>query len=382
MESICNKGEITYPYYVSVPINISSSENHDSCWMRCDASYPPEYYNDTDFLLSESQTTLAGILATVACIPGAILNFLIILAIIRSPDLRKEYLAPSVASITVTDFLFSVYVLAASSRHNINREYHYPEGCNFFGIMSWGLWMVSAFNLIGIAGLRCFAINFPRRTKNKSFQYCCTIIPVLAWVTTLVFFLPSLTQQYGRFGLQCRVFFCVLLNVDAEGNPVNPDPMAIYFMSILFSGIVLIILNVLGYVQVRKKSRQLFGQIKDTSIEEATKVLRNEKKLQKMVGFITASFVLVYVPLILALVVFPSAGIDYPIIGIMSFSFAWLLVVIDPLIYIYSSEKYRKGIRLVLNPLLSKINKFNQNPDDTSKHRPETQVTTISQSRT
>jgi hypothetical protein len=349
--------------------------------MRCDTSYPTSYYSDTGFLLSENESTAAGMLATGASIPGTILNFLIILAIIRSPELRKEYLAPSVASITVTDFLFSVYVLSATSRHNLNRELHYPEGCNFFGIMSWGLWMVSAFNLIGIAGLRCFAINFPRRTKSGSFQYCCKIIPTLAWASTVVFFLPSLIQKYGRFALQCKVFLCVLINVDTEGNPINHDPMAIYCMIIAFSGIVLIILNVLSYVQVHKKSQQLFGQIKDTSIEEAKKVLRNEKKLQKMVGLITASFDLVYVPLILVLVAIPNSGFEDPMIGIVSYFFACLLVVIDPLIYIYSSEKYRNGIRLVLNPILSRINNFNQNADHTSENKTETQVTNMSQTR-
>ena len=147
-------------------------------------------------------------LATLVSIPGIILNCLIMLAIIKSPNLRKEYLAPSVASITATDFLFSVYVLPTTSRHHLRREINFPEGCNVFGIMSWGLWMVSAFNLIGIAGLRCIAINYPRATNSKKFRYCCTIIPIMAWVSTLAFFLPSLTQQYGRLELLCEVFIC------------------------------------------------------------------------------------------------------------------------------------------------------------------------------
>ena len=152
-------------------------------------------------------------------------------------------------------------------------------------------------------------------------------------------------------------------------------------MIIAFSGIVIIVLNVLSYVQVRKQSQKLFGQMKDTSIEEAKKVLRNEKKLQKMVGLITASFLLVYVPLVLVKFAFPNSGYKNPMIGMIAFAFGYLLVVIDPLIYIYSSEKYRDGIRLILNPILSRMNKFNRKAGPTSENQQQqAKLTSISQS--
>jgi hypothetical protein len=323
--------------------------------MKCDESLPATHWTNTSFLLSENETTTAGILFALVSIPGAILNLLVISAIITSPELRKEYLAPSIASITVTDFLFSVYVLPTTSVHNLKRTATFIEGCNIKGFFDWGLWMVSVFNLVGIAGLRSFAINYPRKTNNKSFQYCCTIIPVMAWVSTLSFFLPSITHQYGRLGLKCKVFTCNIINVDNVGNPITPSPMGIYFMIIAFSGIVLLFLNILSYVQVSKQSQKLFDQIKVTSVEEATKVLRNEERLGKMVGIITASFFLVYVPLIVLMAAFPNFAYENPIFGIISYFFACLLVVIDPLVYIYSSEKYRNGIRKILNPIFSRI---------------------------
>jgi hypothetical protein len=209
--------------------------------------------------------------------------------------------------------------------------------------------MVSIFNLIGIAGLRCYAINNPRKIKNKGFQYFCIITPIMGWVATLTFFLPILTQHLGRLGLTCNVFVCVIINVDTEENPITPDPMMIYLMVIAFSGILLISLNIVTYVQVSKKSKKLFSQIKETCKDEARKVLRNEKRLGKMVGLITASFMLVYVPLVL-LMAFGNIVSENPIFGIISCFCAWILVVIDPLLYIYSSEKYRNGIKMIINP--------------------------------
>ena len=377
MKSFCNQSEIKFPYFVNVPINISTygyqhHGNLESCWMRCDDSLPKSHWTDPSFLQSEAESTLAGVLAGVLSIPGTILNLLVILVIIRTPDLRKEYLTPSIASITLTDFLLSLYVLPTLSHHNIKREVSFIEGCNFQALFSWGLWMVSIFNLVGIAGLRCFAINYPRKTKNESFQYCCTIIPIMAWALTLIFFLPSLTHQYGQIGMKCKIFSCIIINVDNEGNPVSPDPMGIYFMIIILSGMVLLILNIVSYVQVSKQSRKLFDQIKLINIEEATKILKNEKRLGKMVGIITASFFLVYVPLVVIIMAFRDFAYENPIVGVVSFFFSWLLVVIDPLIYIYSNEKYRNGIRIMLNPILSRVSALKPEANRTSEKETNT----------
>ena len=130
--------------------------------------------------------------------------------------------------------------------------------------------------------------------------------------------------------------------------------MAIYLMIIAFGGIFVLFLNILSYIQVSKQSKKLFDQIKLTSVEEAMKVLRNEKKIGKMVGLITASFMLVYVPLVLLMLV-PKVGYEKPMLGVISFSCAYLLVVIDPIVYIYSSEKYRDAIRMILSPSCSRI---------------------------
>jgi hypothetical protein len=337
----------------------STSENNDSCWAECDPSLPASNMSDYEsYWLSEPESIIGGIMALFTSIPGTILNFLVILTLIRNQELRKEYLAPSIASITITDFLFSLYVLPRESLHFFNRDVTWFEGCNFFGLFSMGLWMVSIFNLIGIAGLRCFAISYPLKTRGKSFQYCCVIVPIMAWASTLILFLPSLTRQYGQIGLRCNFFLCAFVNVDTEGNPITLGPLAVYLMIIAFSGILLLFLNVLGYIQVSKHSQKIFDQIKDINVDTATKVLQNEKKLQKMVRLVTAAFFLVYVPLVL-LVAFGNEGRDTPMFAVICYFCAELLVILDPLIYIYSSEKFRNGIKSILNPMFSRIRTLN-----------------------
>jgi uncharacterized membrane protein len=168
-----------------------------------------------------------------------------------------------------------------------------------------------------------------------------------------------------------------MINVDTEDKPIFPGPMAFYLIIIAFSGILLFLLNILSYVQVSRHSKKIFDKLKDTSVEEATKVLKNEKKLQKMVGLIAAAFLFVYVPLVL-LMAYPNVGFDYPIIGIIAFSCSYLLVVIDPLVYIYSSEKYRNAIKSILDPIVSRISTLNQ----THKLNHTSELTNISQSHT
>ena len=378
MTPICNQSEIRHSYYVSVPMPDNISEYYDKCWMRCDPNSTSLVLNSTDpsLSLSETDSMIACITATLASIGGTILNALILLAIIRSSYLRKEYLCPSIVSITLTDLLFSVYILPKLSLHHLKRKVDFPEGCNFFGFFAWGLWMVSVFNLVGIAALRCFAINFPTKTKTRSFRYFCTIIPIMAWVLTLILYVPTLNQQFGRLGLECKIFICVMVNVDAEENPIYPGPKNLYLQMIFLSGIILLVLNVVIYVQVFKQTKKMYNQIKDTSMEAAMNVLQNERKVGKMVTLMTTSFFLVYVPLIILNVVDSNAAITKPITSTVVFFFSYLLVVIDPLVYIVSSNKYRNEIKTILEPIYCRKSSLNEQYNENEQS--QIQLTQIS----
>ena len=362
MTSICNQSEIRHSYYVGVPMPDNISEYYDRCWMRCDPTSTSPVLNSIDpsFPHSETESMLVCITSAVASICGTILNVLIILAFIMSSNLRNEYLAPSIASITMTDLLFSVYFLPRQIFAHLNHKVYLPEGCNVIGLSGWGLWMVSVFNLLGIAALRSFAINYPSRTKSRSFRYCCRIIPMMAWVLMLVLFVPTLNHQFGRLGLECKIFACVMVNVDTEENPIYPGPKHLYHLLIFVSGIILLVLNVVTYVQVLKQSKKIYTQIKDSSMEAATIALKNERKVGKMVTLITTSFFLVYLPPIIFFnVVDSNATITKPVTSTIVLFFSYLLVVFDPLVYIFSSDKYRNEIITILKSIYCRKNSLN-----------------------
>ena len=280
MASICNQSEIKHPYYVEVLMSNITTRNKDTCWIHCKNSTSPLHdTTDLSLSISESESLTSGLAALFTSIPGTVLNFLVILAIMRSQTLRKEYLTPSVASIAITDLLFSIYVLPSIAHHQFKRLESWTGGCEVFGFFRFGLWMVSVFNLIGIAALRCFAINFPRKMKNKSFVLGCTVIPIMGWALTLILSLPILTRQYGRFGNICRYYVCAFVSIDIEDNPISPEPIEIYFMWLFFGGIFMVLLNIVSYVQVSKQSKGIFNQIKHWT--KQTKFCKRKDNLER-----------------------------------------------------------------------------------------------------
>ena len=52
--------------------------------------------SDPSFLYSEVESISAGIVTAIQSICGTILNFLVILALIRSEEIRKEYFTPTI----------------------------------------------------------------------------------------------------------------------------------------------------------------------------------------------------------------------------------------------------------------------------------------------
>ena len=56
---------------------------------------------DTSYVYTEVESLMAGMAVVLLAIGGSFLNFILIAAIVRCPELRKEYIAPSVVSIAI-----------------------------------------------------------------------------------------------------------------------------------------------------------------------------------------------------------------------------------------------------------------------------------------
>ena len=285
------------------------------CNMKLD--FKSETLNLTDRNY-ESTAFMGGILAILQCIGGSILNFLVIWAIIRSPALRKEYVTPSILSITITDFILSLYHLPMKAFTIFTKASTSPGQCCFDGYMGLGLWSISATNLLGLAALRFIAVYFPRKTKSRVFQRSCKIVPVMCWIMSfgIIACFPGLSKR-------------------------------VYAIIIIIVGVLLLMLNVGTFHRVSKQSNALFNQIKDTSKEVGMKVLEREKRMGKMTALITLSFFLMYIPATVLFLIYPDAGFTHPTAVVVVDAVALFLVIIDPMVYIISHEKYREEIKLI-----------------------------------
>ena len=151
-----------------------------------------------------------------------------------------------------------------------------------------------------------------------------------------------------------------MIGLDATGNTLSPHPFLIYMVVIIISGIVLLFLNIITFLQVSRKSRTLVKQLMATEalqslqgIEE--KILQKEKDLGKMVIIITGSFFIVFCPQIILQISDPYANITQRAAQIITLYLACSLVVIDPIIYCVSHSKYREEIKNMLKTVFTKF---------------------------
>ena len=136
-----------------VNINSSISSYFDSCWMKIDPTSDSSIVHSTDpsIVLSDGQGIIQGIVYMLLSIAGATLNFLVILAIYKSSDLRRSYLTPTILSLALGDFVFSIYILPPASLRGFTKDFPLPQGCAFHGFIAYTLWELSACNLVCLA---------------------------------------------------------------------------------------------------------------------------------------------------------------------------------------------------------------------------------------
>ena len=98
-------------------VGIDSDGYYDQCWWTLNdtnetASTAP---SKTASVYSEAEAGFATAVFALFSVVGAVLNFLMIIAIVKNKKFRKEYLTPTLVSILVTDFVFSIYYLPIMS---------------------------------------------------------------------------------------------------------------------------------------------------------------------------------------------------------------------------------------------------------------------------
>ena len=84
-------------------VEFNSSSNGNFCWWTLNSSEV-----DTTLAYSNVQSDIAGVVLMLLSITGSILNFLLIVALLKNTKIRQEYLTKTVVSIAITDFLWNI----------------------------------------------------------------------------------------------------------------------------------------------------------------------------------------------------------------------------------------------------------------------------------
>ena len=104
-------GETVQSY--KLPIN--NSEIHKYCWWTLSGQNVSINENDTSFAYSDTEANAAGVIFGLESVAGTLLNFVLIVALLKNSEIRKEYMTKTIVSILVADFLFSIFFLPIMS---------------------------------------------------------------------------------------------------------------------------------------------------------------------------------------------------------------------------------------------------------------------------
>ena len=341
-------------------VRLNSSKYFEMCWNQTDLDSNLSSFDvlDTSFVYSKSEAYVAGFVNGVQSIVGTILNMLVIIALLRNSELRKQPLTPSIISISITDLLFSGYILSVATIHWFSADMPSTSDCQIFAFVLYGLWLCSALNLVGIAVIRLLVVYFPWKYKATERKKRFWILPLLGWLISVIWLIPTLIGVFGQFGFECRTFKCRFINVNKGTGGIKINPERTFSMMVLSIGTILLVLNIATYLKLKMKSKAAYDSIRENKDRAAIKrVHAREKKVERMVVIVTTSFFVVYMPMVVLRNIDPNAMITRRTSYIFCYLCTCLVGVIDPLVYIICQESYRNEIKdMFQNVIYIKLN--------------------------
>ena len=96
--------------YLKTQLNLSE-DNIKNCPGDIIDGYCSVLSNETGWIYTAGQSIASSNVLMLLSVTGMFLNSLVILALVKTPSLRKEYLTPFIISLAVTDLIFSTFSL-------------------------------------------------------------------------------------------------------------------------------------------------------------------------------------------------------------------------------------------------------------------------------
>ena len=354
-------------------INFTSSIYFEKCWMLDNATLASLEIDssDPDFIYTETESIMDGTIIALQCIFGTILNFLVIVALLRNSELRMEYLTPTIISIAVANFIHSIYTLPILSVYFFVKDMPVTN-CQFFSFIGLSIWLCSAWNLFGFSSLRCLAVYFPNQCdvkKCEKFRGISIVFPVLAWIISFLFFSPVLLKEAGQFGLECKVLTCRYININIDGGPVETNLHIGLKALVITIGVVILILNIATFSKVSMKIQKVTKEEKGVDQKVARRILEKEKKMGVMLASLSILFFLVYTPSFFLQLVDPYARLTHTTASIMCNLMNWSIGVLDPLVYVICQKSYRTEIKMIVQSMFCCDKNDNEMGSSVQMHR-------------
>ena len=356
---------ITYSTSYFHEVALTSSHYFNSCWTTIDflnvSGSKRVPTPDTGFHYSTEEKVIWGSLNVIESFVGIVLNFMIIFAVLGCSKLRKEYMTPSILSITASDFLFSLITIPQMSITLFTADVPYLTGCQLPGFIGYWLWLSTGLNLLGIAILRFIAVYFPKIMKMKRFKYACVFTPILGWIISTIILLPTLAGTFGQFGLECRSFRCQFINIDQTGAPLEFGPEKLFFALIVFPGCLMVLFNCATFGRVKNQSNKVFNQTKNFDVDASRKRSSKDKAIKRIIAIVTASYVLVYLPVMIISSLVPNAMVTHSWLAMTIQALVCSLVIVDPLTFIICHKKIRSQVKRRLYCISGKMGDIDGN---------------------
>ena len=270
---------------------------------------------------------------------GIIINGLIALVLMKNKKMRNEVITCAILSQVISNLLFCIFNL-------------FPAGCKVDQMITLGLMLCSAFNLLGIGILRLIKLYFDEKVNENMFHRLCVFVAIFSWIFAFIVLLPTAIGKWGQIDIECNNESCVLINVNADGSNTGFSNAQLYLSCYVVIGISNIILNIVAYLKIQSYFQNIASDINSNLTMD---LLRKEAKIARTMGADSALYAIFPIPLAILYFIDPYSTTTVPEITLTLYNLWVSTAIVEPLLLLKFQEKYRKEIKLIFRLAYSYI---------------------------
>ena len=353
---------------------------------------PPDTEVTTDkspeFIIDDQFSNVVFIISLVSSVIGSLVNAVFLIVIFSQKKVREHALTPLMFYLTISNLLLSLIGLPMQTSRFRYKEW--PDwglgakwrdiNCYIYTLVNWPLITISLLTMVMIGMFRAVNIlteNIQRHNQKNYFSwrritFANVIILLTCEATILAFF------YLGKIRVHPETKSCTICYGNHEYNYLNWIVSVVY----LVSWLLMIILNVISFVELKRK----FGHSQQSTTPTYRLSLTNRLSLQRRIStntkvnrvsraIITSviAFTLLYVPCkyknisiykiskeihhhfmyflysgIISMLLNPLEHQDegnprYAMINVICYMISWISVFANPIIYICTSSMYKEA---------------------------------------